>query len=581
VQAEYEKRRELRQQEHDRRATTERWLSNVRLVLATGIVVVGWLGFVSKALSPAWTALPLLAFAAVVVRNHLITEARIRAGRAAAYYREGLARIADRWSGTGPMGRRFEQLSHLYAADIDLFGEGSLFQMLCRARTRTGERALAEWLCTPVPPTVVRQRQEAVIELRDRLDLREDLAVLGESLEELMEPDPLRTWALGTADPASRNARRLPNVLPPLTIASLVAWALWPVGIVPAFFACGAQGLFAYVNRKRVRATREAAERVGADLDLLVALFHRLETENFVAPVLREMLEGAGEPERELRELKRYVERMEARGNLFFAPFAGLLLWTSRNAFAIEAWRAEHGAALGRWLDVAGEFEAFSSLATYACEQPDDPFPEFVEEGPLFDAKELGHPLLAAESCVRNSVTLGREQPLLLVSGSNMSGKSTLIRSVGVATVMASMGAPVRARSLRLSPLQVGASIVSRDSIREGTSRFYAEITRLRDIVASAKREPTLYLLDEIFMGTNSHDRRIGAAALIRGLVAAGAVGLVTTHDLALTEIDGATNVHFSDHMENGTMRFDHTLRDGVVTHSNALELMRSVGLDV
>jgi DNA mismatch repair ATPase MutS len=146
---------------------------------------------------------------------------------------------------------------------------------------------------------------------------------------------------------------------------------------------------------------------------------------------------------------------------------------------------------------------------------------------------------------------------------------------------MASMGAPVRARNLRLSPLQVGASIVSRDSIRDGTSRFYAEITLLRDIVASAQREPTLYLLDEVFMGTNSHDRRIGAAALMRGLVAAGAIGLVTTHDLALTEIEGATNVHFSDQMENGTMHFDHTLREGVVTHSNALELMRSVGLDV
>jgi len=579
VRAEYEKRLAERQAEHDRCARIERRLGYVRLVLALVIVVVGWMGWVSHACSPAWTALPLLAFAAVVVRNHLVTEARIRAGRAADYYRDGLARIEGVWS--GPMGRRFEDLSHLYAADIDLFGERSLFQMLCRARTRTGERVLATWLCERAEPDVARARQVAVAELRDHLDLREDLSVMGEALEELLEPDPLRAWARGDATPALDATRRIAFVLPLVSIAGLVLWAYWPYGVFVALAAMGVQSLFAFAHRKKVRAIRESVEHVGADLDLIIALFRRLQSEQFEAPILKEMLEGAGEPVGDLRTLKRTIERIEARGNVFFAPIAALLLWTSRHAFAVEAWRADHGVALARWLDVAGEFEAFSSIATYSAEQPDDPFPEFVEEGPLFDAEELGHPLLAASDCVRNSVRLASDDPLLLISGSNMSGKSTLLRAIGVATVMASMGAPVRAKSLRLSPLQVGASIVSRDSIRDGTSRFYAEITRLRDIVASAQREPTLYLLDEVFMGTNSHDRRIGAAALMRGLVAAGAIGLVTTHDLALTEIDGATNKHFSDQMEKGTMHFDHTLREGVVTHSNALELMRSVGLDV
>ena len=582
MREEYERRLSEREAEHGRLTAREQRLAHVRLVLGIAIVVVGWLGFVTKACSPAWTGLPLLAFAFVVVRNHLVTEARIRAGRAAGYYRAGIARIEGHWTGVGPMGRRFELLSHLYAADLDLFGEGSLFQMLCRARTRTGERVLADWMRAPAPPDEVRARQVAMRELSGRLDLRESLAVLGEALEELLEPDPLRVWASSPAQPASERTRRLAALLPIGSILGLLGWTFSNAAGVFALVCLAAQGALAFAVRKQVRRAREQAERAGADLDLLVSLFDRLAQEQFEAPRLKRMLEGAGEPKPALAQLSGLIERVEARGNVFFAPIAALLLWTTRHAFAIEAWRAEHGTALNGWLDTAGEFEAFSSLATYAAEQPDDPYPEFDEEGgPLFDATDLGHPLLRATDCIRNSVRLDKNDPLLLVSGSNMSGKSTLLRAIGVATVMGSMGSPVRASRLRLSPLQVGASIVSRDSIRDGTSRFYAEITRLRDIVGSAKSRPTLYLLDEIFMGTNSHDRRIGAEALMRGLVASGAIGLVTTHDLALTKIAGAINVHFSDHMENGTMHFDHQLREGVVTHSNALELMRSVGLDV
>ncbi|MGH9661878.1 MAG: MutS-related protein, partial [Bryobacteraceae bacterium] len=232
-----------------------------------------------------------------------------------------------------------------------------------------------------------------------------------------------------------------------------------------------------------------------------------------------------------------------------------------------------------RWLDAAGEIEALGSLAGYAYERPADPFPEIVEGGaPVFEAEALGHPLLSGERCVRNDVRLG----FLLVSGSNMSGKSTLLRSVGVATVMAMAGAPVRAGRLRLSPVAVGASIRTVDSLQGGASRFYAEITRLRHIVdlASGPR-PVLFLLDELLHGTNSHDRLIGAEGIVRGLLARGGIGLVTTHDLALTHIAEGANVHFQDSIENGRMVFDYKLRPGVVTKSNALELMRSVGLDV
>jgi DNA mismatch repair ATPase MutS len=226
-------------------------------------------------------------------------------------------------------------------------------------------------------------------------------------------------------------------------------------------------------------------------------------------------------------------------------------------------------------------------MAGYAFENPDDVFPEVVEAGPLFDAEALGHPLLPRDRCVRNDLRLDTALQVLVVSGSNMSGKTTLLRSVGVNTVLALAGAPVRARRLRLSTLAVGASIRVHDSLQDGTSRFYAEITRVRQLMDLAGAGlPLLFLLDEVLHGTNSSDRRVGAEAIVRGLLERGAVGLVTTHDLALAELaeslaPRARNVHFEDQLEGDRIAFDYRLRPGVVRRSNALALMRAVGLHV
>ncbi len=239
------------------------------------------------------------------------------------------------------------------------------------------------------------------------------------------------------------------------------------------------------------------------------------------------------------------------------------------------------------WVDAIGQMEALLALASYSFEHPSDPFPEFTGGAASFDGEELGHPLVPAQLCVRNDVSIRGETRVLLVSGSNMSGKSTLLRAVGMNVVLAMAGAPVRARRLALTPLQVGASIRINDSLREGSSRFYAEITRLRRIFDFAGADPPLlFLLDELLQGTNSKDRRIGAEGIVRALVNRGAIGLVSTHDLALTDIGGSLeghlhNVHFQDELVNGRMTFDYKLRDGVVTKSNGLELMRSIGLDV
>jgi len=263
-------------------------------------------------------------------------------------------------------------------------------------------------------------------------------------------------------------------------------------------------------------------------------------------------------------------------------------------AVAIDRWRSTWGPAVCEWIRVVGELEALAALATYTYEHPADPFPDLVDDGPLFDAESLRHPLLPGRGGVPNDVRLGgvsstgADGPrVIIVSGSNMSGKSTLLRTVGVNTVLAMAGGPVRASALRISLLAIGATLKIEDSLQAGHSRFYAEILRIRAIADTGRGPlPLLFLLDEILHGTNSHDRRIGAEAIVRTLVHEGAIGLVTTHDLALTELaaslgKAAVNMHFEDRLENGRMVFDYRIRPGVVEHSNALALMRAIGLDV
>jgi DNA mismatch repair ATPase MutS len=271
-----------------------------------------------------------------------------------------------------------------------------------------------------------------------------------------------------------------------------------------------------------------------------------------------------------------------------FAPIAYLLLVKPQLAVAIDRWHVRYGHAVGEWLRAIGEIEALAALATYAFEHPAVPFPELSAGGPVFEGVAVGHPLIPDEHSVRNDVLIGGAAGprVIVVSGSNMSGKSTLLRSVGLNVVLALAGGPVRAARLRVSPLVLGATLRIEDSLPAGHSRFYAEILRLREIVESARGPiPLLFLLDEILHGTNSHDRRIGAEGIVRALVALGAIGLVTTHDLALTELPStlgsAVNMHFEDRLENGKMVFDYRMRPGVVEHSNALALMRAIGLDV
>jgi hypothetical protein len=524
------------------------------------------------------------------------------------FFSRAIDRLDGRWIGSGgETGARYADDEHLYARDLDLFGEASLFELLSTARTRAGEDTLAAWLKTPASPLVVRARQQAVIELAPRIDLREDLAVLGETARTGVNAAALAAWG---ESPPRLGSPRLPTWAWLFTAGGLLAFAgvfawvatalnvfrieagtLAVVRLYAAIIYLGAWGvLLAY--RARATVILSEVEEASHELGLLADVLGRIEAERFASErlvALRAALDVEGEPpSRRIARLRRLTDLADSRDNVFVRLFGPFVLWDLHLIHAIERWRRSSGPALRRWLDAIGEIEALSSIAAYRFEHPADVFPEFDESlAPVFDAEALGHPLLAETASVRNDVRIGGDVRVLVVSGSNMSGKSTLLRTVGVNAVLAQAGAPVRAQRLRLSPLAIGASIRIQDSLHAGVSRFYAEITRIGRIMRRApERPPVLFLIDELLHGTNSHDRRIGAEAIVRGLVERGAIGLVTTHDLALAQVADAlgprgANVHFQDVIENGRIRFDYRMRPGVVEKSNALELMRSVGLDV
>ena len=573
-------------------ARRDRQLSDLRLWMIGGALLMGWLSVVQHLFTPWLTILPLVAFAVVVVLHDRIYHRGLRMKRSVRFYERGLARLEGTWQGTGVTGESYRDPAHPYADDLDLFGRGSLFELLCTARTRAGEETLVHWLLRPAAPEVVRARQAAVEELRGRLDLREDLALLGETVRGSADVDAIAAWG---AEPRRLQSRVVPIIAGVLSLPTLAAagWWLSGNGVLPFALTLLVGQAFAFPFGDRVRQVVRDVDRPARDLALFAALLRRLEAEQFTSPLLQglaaELVVGGLRPSEQLARLERLVAYLQAQRNGVFA-LTGLglmLMWSLQLAHAIEGWRAVSGPHLARWIAAIGEFEALNALASHAYEHPHDPFPEVVEAGPVFEAEGVGHPLLPEQVAVRNDLRLGSDLQLLVISGSNMSGKSTLIRSVGVNTVLALAGAPVRAHRLRVSPLAIGASIRVQDSLQEGISRFYAEILRLRQVVELSHGDlPLLFLLDEILHGTNSHDRRIGAEAVVRALVRDGAIGLMTTHDLALARIGDdpelpAANGHFEDQIVDGKMHFDYHLRPGVVQKSNALELMRSVGLDV
>jgi hypothetical protein len=534
--------------------------------------------------------IPVAGFIVLAVMQERLLDRISYRRRAIAFYERGLARLTDRWQGSGESGLRFLHPEHPYARDLDIFGDASLFQFLSTARTRAGEAALADWLLTAAPADEIKVRQVAVEELRDRLEFREKLSSLGETVRAGVEPEALSAWGESGAVLTSPATRVLTTALAIAWILSLVAWAVWSEPF-PALLVSLLN--FAYAHKIHARLERAAGsiEKAADDLRLLAQVLALLEKQTVASPRLaglQSALQSAGTaPSQAIRKLARLVELIESRHSLFARPLDLLTFWSAQLVFVAEHWQQQYGPAIRGWIAAVGEFEALTALSAFAYEHPDYAFPELTTGVALFDAEALAHPLLPAVKAVANNVKLGDDLQLMILSGPNMAGKSTFIRSIGVNAILAQCGAPVRAHKLRISPLTVAASICVLDSLTGGISRFYAEIHRVKLITDLARRPvPVLFLMDELLSGTNSHDRLVGTQFVLRTLIDQHAIGIVSTHDLALTRIPEmmggrAFNCHFEDRLEDETLIFDYKLKPGIVQTSNALQLMRAIGLGV
>ncbi|MCH7685284.1 MAG: DNA mismatch repair protein MutS [Planctomycetes bacterium] len=589
--AEYQKRLHDRQENVARLKTLDQMISAGRgLIFLVGIVLaIAVFGVEAEAV---WWLMPIvILFGALVLFHGRVCDDLSRSQNAVAFYQVSLDRLDEQWVGHGATGLRYSDPNHLYSADLDLFGRGSLFQLISTARTRVGEDRLASWLLSPAEVETIRDRQAAVDELRNHLDLREKLAVLDAEVHDDLNQNLLRDWTAESPHPVEGIYRITAVVLAVAGVVALSGWLFWGVRLSYLVIVLSIEILLAYRFRKHFAHLALTADEVDSGLGILSQVLEVLEKETFSSPPLktiRTKLQTEGLlASSQIARLHRLIQRLNnCLKNQFYAPVAFLLGLPVHLIHAIEMWRTRVGPEIHDWLEAVADSEALSSLAGYAYEHPHDPFPELVESESVFEGTQIGHPLIPEDHCVRNDVSLGKLQ-WILVSGSNMSGKSTLLRSVGINIVLALAGAPVRAERLRLASLQLGTAMRIHDSLQDGQSLFYAAVSRMKSIIdLTRQKRPVFFLLDEILMGTNSHDRRIGAEGVIRKLVECGAIGLMTTHDLELTKIvksfdSRAKNVHFEDQLVDGRMAFDYRLREGVVQKSNALELMRMIGLDV
>jgi hypothetical protein len=584
----------------------------------------------------AWIGSGLLALAfviLVIVHAVLVTKITALELRVTLFER-GLKRIAGDLAQLPDRGDRFNVAGHPYLGDLDIFGSSSLFQLVSTAATGAGERRLATWLSEAAPADEIAARQAAVRELASLRAFREELAVDGaESGAKGRDAEPLLDWAEGrvrvvSGSPKAGLSPRIEHAhaatamdlggttaVPPPLSGTLFSASVVLVALTIALFVAGrvlgaetlglARHLWAVTLVAQIAVLGAARSAIEPILSVVasqespfgryVPLLRRIEGQDFKSSrlvALRARLTGASgsDASSAVSSLLRIVGFAELRHSGLIHVLANLfLLWDVFCARALERWQERYGrtAHMRSWLDALAEIEALSSLASFADEHPTFAYPEVDSGAPHFRAEALGHPLIVPSRRVENDVDVGAAGHALLITGSNMSGKSTLLRSMGLSAVLALAGAPVCAKRLSMASCSVRTSMRIKDSLEEGVSHFYAELARLKSVVDAVNAgEKVFFLLDEVLHGTNSRERQIGAKAIVKHLLAKGAVGAVSSHDLGLADLEAESggdvvNVHFEESVEDGKMTFDYHLKPGVVTTANALRLMKVIGIDV
>jgi hypothetical protein len=561
------------------------------LIVAAALIVTLGVFAVRQRIPLWWPSLPIPIAAASARRYGRHRVARSRTWRLKCFYDRAVLRVKGLWPGQGFTGAEFSYADHVYANDLSIFGEGSLFELLCIARTAIGRRGLANYLLEAPSLDEAIARQEAVRELQPRSDLREKVALLGEFDSSESKWETFTEWLDSPPLPFRRSLRVVAAITSALVagivlagMAGLLPWIRVAIWISPLVLFHSVVGL---IFRGRVNQMIESLRSTSIETRVLREGLQLLDVQQFRSAKLLQIAERVRNGSTAVRKLEWLLEALGQRDKDWFYGPSRILLGGTQLCMAVEYWRVQHGAALRGWLDAWGEFEALNALGNYAHENRDNAFPEFSGNQARFEAVALGHPLLRSETCVRNDVQLNHVTRFYIISGSNMSGKSTLLRAIGLSAVMAFAGAPVRAQSLRLSELSVCASLFVVDSLLNGKSKFLAEVDRLRQIIQLAhSSRPVLFLIDEIFSGTNSRDRRVAAEGVVRTLVDRGTIGALSTHDISLTEIAHSeglrgANVHMGAKAGNDPMSFDYLLKPGITMEANALAIARMAGVPV
>ena len=615
-----------------------RLYGRLRLALFTAAIPSAWWLFAAGRDTAAWLLLATIAFAyAILVLRHRVARREMRrAELMAEFNREGVARLDRHWPGLEPPPGLAAPRDHDYAADLDLFGPASLLHLIGVCGTAPGWRTLRAWLLGRADPDTVALRQAAVSEMAGALDFRDRLAAEARLLDPPTatapgRPSPLRALGLpaafGNPDPAAapdsptpandpadpflrwaEGDPWLPNhpwlriasyLLPAANLTAIVLYSIGAVPIPALGWPLVISMLVLAVKSRAVHQVFAAAHDGESGVRQYGPLLAHLAAAPLHSPYAAALRQRIGTGPRsapdEIATLRRLLDMADARlSPLLHYPLAVILHWDTHVLAGLERWKARSGSRVRDWLDAVGEAEALSALAALAADHPDWTMPTLDRNARIVQAKALGHPLLAPDICVRNDIEIGPAGSFHLVTGSNMSGKSTLLRAVGLNAVLAQAGGPVCAEDLRMPPLRVTTSILVEDSLADGVSYFMAGLQRLKRVVDAAKSSTpatdgqppaTLYLLDEILQGTNSAERRIAARTVLRQLLETGAIGAVTTHDLSLADADDLTAravaVHFTESVDDGpdALTFDYRLRDGIATSTNALKLLEMVGL--
>ncbi len=482
---------------------------------------------------------------------------------------------------------------HPYSFDLDIFGPHSIYQLVSRCTTTFGKDRLAEVLQNPMQKTDIVKRQEAIKELTKKLDWRQKLEAIGKmhTQNDKAELQDFYKWLSNTSS--------IKN-LPAFSIFTIFIWVLFSIAsylIVIDLFPFYWIFIFNIITAitlgpklKTIQKITLALSKAKHQLNAVSELISEIESQSFESDLLRQFQEQFKEKNftahQSIKKLNSVVDLLNNRGNNIYLIANSFLMLDFFLLNKAEKWRHNYANHVKDWFSTLGQFEALFSFAAYSYAHPDYSFPELSDEKFSINGKQIGHPLIEHDKRVNNDFEMNGQGAISLITGSNMAGKSTFLRSLGVNIVLAQTGAPVCADSFSISSCKIFTSMRTKDNLEESISTFYAELLRINGLIKSIDEQtPTFFLLDEILKGTNSHDRHIGAQSLMQQLNQSNAFGLVSTHDVELHELTSKMknfkNFSFHSSMVDGNLKFDYQLKTGPCLNFNAIELMKKMGISI